>query len=101
MSPSHIWWLSCGIRDQYGQALELLLQHKSRALRFPSTTFAGMPLARVAAAAHSVQTANVHSRHALEAASLEHSGFRRHSAVGLVTEQYDTIVKQLERLRAA
>ena len=92
---------SCGIRDQYGRALELLLQHKSR-VTFPVDHFRWHAArALIAAAAHDVQTANVHSRHALEAAGLEHSGFRRHSAVGLVTEQYDTIVKQLERLRAA
>jgi len=90
-----------GIREQYRRALELLLQHQSR-LTFPVDHFRWHTArALIAAAANDAETANVHSRQALEAAGREHSGFRYHPSVGLVTEQYDAIVKQLERLRAA
>ena len=90
-----------GIREQYARALELLLKHKSR-LMFPVDHFRWHTArALIAAAARDAETANVHSQQALEAAAREHSGFRNHPSIGLVTEQYDEIVERLEGLRAA
>jgi hypothetical protein len=57
--------------------------------------------ALMAAAALDAKTATTHSQLALEAGAREHSGFRSHPSVGLVTKQYDEVVKQLEALRAA
>jgi len=90
-----------GIREKHARALELLLQHKPRLL-FPVDHFRWHAArALIAAAARETGVANVHSRRALEAAEREHSGFRHHPSVGLVTEQFDEIVKRLEGLRAA
>ena len=90
-----------GIREQYPRALELLLKHKSR-LMFPVDHFRWHTArAMIAAAALDAKTAKAHSQLALEAGAREHSGFRSHPSVGLVTKQYDEIVKQLEALRAA
>ena len=92
---------TCGIREQYSRALELLLKHKTR-LMFPVDYFRWHAArALIAAAAHDQRTARVHSQQALEAAAREHSAFRYHLSVGLVTQQYDEVVKQLEALRAA
>jgi tetratricopeptide (TPR) repeat protein len=89
------------IRAQYARALELLLKHKSR-LMFPVDHFRWHTArALIAAAARDTETANLHSQQALEAAAREHSGFRYHPSVGLVTEHYDEIVERLEGLRAA
>jgi hypothetical protein len=89
------------VQEQYVRALALLLEHKSR-LMFPVDHFRWHTArALIAAAARDAKTANVHSRQALEAATRENSGFRYHPSVGLVTEQYDEVVKQLEAFRAA
>lgn len=42
-----------------------------------------------------------YARHALDAAAREHSGFRYHKAVGLVTNRYNDVVKRLEEYCAA
>jgi hypothetical protein len=55
----------------------------------------------IAAANRDNETARGHSQQALTAAAAEHSGFRRHPTVGLVTAQYDDTIKKLEALRAA
>jgi tetratricopeptide (TPR) repeat protein len=90
-----------GVREHYARALELLLKHKSR-LMFPVDHFRWHTArALIAAAALDAKTAKVHSEQALDAGAREHSGFRYHPSVGLVTKQYDEVVKQLEALRAA
>jgi tetratricopeptide (TPR) repeat protein len=90
-----------GIREHYARALEVLLKHKSR-LMFPVDHFRWHTArAFIAAAALDAKTAKVHSQQALDAGAREHSGFRYHPSVGLVTKQYDEVVKQLEALRAA
>jgi tetratricopeptide (TPR) repeat protein len=89
------------VQEQYVRALELLLEHKSR-LMFPVDHFRWHTArALIAAAARDAETAIVHSQQALVAATREKSGFRYHPSVGLVTEQYDEVVKRLEALRAA
>jgi tetratricopeptide (TPR) repeat protein len=89
------------VQEQYARALELLLKYKSR-LMFPVDHFRWHTArALIAAAAQDAKTAKLHSQEALEAAAREHSGFRYHPSVGLVTKQYDEVAKQLEALRAA
>lgn len=89
-----------GVREQYPRALELLLQHESR-LVFPVDHFLWHTVrAMLAAVALDEATAKAHSQLALEAAAREHSGFRSHPTVGLVTKQYDEVVKQLEAIRS-
>jgi tetratricopeptide (TPR) repeat protein len=90
-----------GIREHYSRALQLLLLHKSR-LMFPVDHFRWHTArALIASAAGEADTAKVHSQQALDAAALEHSGFRYHPSVGLVTDQYGATIKRLEALRAA
>ncbi len=90
-----------GIREHYARALELLLLHRSR-LMFPVDHFRWHTArALIAGAAGESGTAKAHSQQALEAAALEHSGFRYHPSVGLVTDQFGETIKRLEALRAA
>ena len=90
-----------GIREQYSRALELLHLHESR-LMFPVDHFRWHSAhALIAAATHEAGVSKIHAKRALEAAAREHSGFRYHSSVGLVTEQYDGVIKNLEALFAA
>jgi tetratricopeptide (TPR) repeat protein len=90
-----------GIRSHYSRALELLLLHRSR-LMFPVDHFRWHSArALIAGATGESDTAKAHSHQALEAAAREHSGFRYHPSVGLVTDQYGATIKRLEALRAA
>jgi tetratricopeptide (TPR) repeat protein len=87
-----------GVREQYPRALELLQIHESR-LTFPVDYFCWHAArALIAAATHETGVANVHAERALEAAAREHSGFRHHPSVGLVTAQYDEVIRKLEAL---
>jgi tetratricopeptide (TPR) repeat protein len=89
------------IRAQYPRALELLSLHESR-LSFPVDHFRWHAArALIAADTREVEVAKIHAERALRAASQEHSGFRHHPSVGLVTKQYDEVRKQLEALSAA
>lgn len=45
--------------------------------------------------------AALHAQRALEAAAKEHSGFRYHASVGLVSEEYEEVIRKLEAYRAA
>jgi tetratricopeptide (TPR) repeat protein len=90
-----------GIREQYPRALELLHLHEAR-LTFPIERFRWhAACALIAADTREIEASKVHAQRALEAAATEHSGFRYHSSVGLVTEQYDGVIKKLEALSAA
>jgi hypothetical protein len=53
--------------------------------------------ALIAAETNDAASAKVHAQSALEAAALDHSGFRCHPTVGLVTEAYDDIVRKLKK----
>lgn len=90
-----------GIRDQYRRARELLDLHESR-LMFPVDRFR-WHAAQALIAADTAEAGSVrgHAERALEAANRDHSGFRYHPAVGLVTPQYEAVVKKLESLCAA
>ena len=90
-----------GIRERYKRALELLHLHESR-LTFPVERFCWhAAYALIASATGEAETASSHAERALETASRDHSGFRYHPSVGLVTSQYDDVVRQLEAICAA
>lgn len=90
-----------GIREQYGRALQLL-QVDEASLMFPVDRFRWHAArALIAAGSQEPRVARVHAERALEAAARERSGFRYHPSVGLVTEQYDSVIRKLEACNAA
>jgi tetratricopeptide (TPR) repeat protein len=90
-----------GIRERYKQALQLLQGHEAR-LMFPVDRFRWHAArALIAAEGHDPSVARSHAERALEAAALEHSGFRYHPSVGLVGEQHDYVIRKLEAYRDA
>lgn len=90
-----------GIRNRYDQALKLLQAHEAR-LMFPIDHFRWHAAAAlIAADTQKPAIARMHAERALEAEAREHSGFRFHPSVGLVTEQYDNITRKLEAYRLA
>lgn len=90
-----------GMREQYDRALQLLQVHKVR-LMFPVDRFRWHAArALIAADSQEPGVARVHAERALEAAAREHSGFRYHPSVGLVTEHYDSVIRKLQAYSAA
>ncbi len=90
-----------GIGRHYNRAKELLNQHESR-LMFPVDHFRWHAAhALIAAAAGETEIAGAHAKRALGAASHEHSGFRYHPSIGLVTAQYDEVINKPGALCAA
>jgi hypothetical protein len=94
-----------GIREKYGYAMQLLEKYKPRLaspVAFPVDHFRwNAAYALIAADTHDAVGAKAHAQSALEAAALDHSGFRYHPTVGLVTKQYDTLVQKLRKYCAA
>src|SRR5262245_2750343 len=89
-----------GIREQYNRALQLLQDYEAR-LMFPVDRFRWHAArALIAADSQEPMAARIHAERALQAAASESSGFRYHSSVGLVTEEYDSIITKLEAYRA-
>ena len=89
------------MRHRYDQALHLLQAHEAR-LTFPVDHFRWHATrALIAADTNESTVARMHAERALEAAGREQSGFRYHPSVGLVTEQYDSIIRKLKAHRAA
>ncbi len=90
-----------GVRDQYHRARELLQVYAER-LGFPVDHFRWHAARSLMAAdCQEPGIARMHAKRALDAAALEHAGFRNHPSVGLVTEQYDDVIRKLERYLAA
>jgi hypothetical protein len=58
-------------------------------------------LALIAEANGDIRLAKTNAERALEAAAVDHSGFRFHASVGLVTGKYDDVIKKLKVYRAA
>ena len=84
------------IREQYDHAVLLLNKHKAR-LMFPVDHFLWhAALALIAADLNDSTSASDHARYALDAFKLDHSGFRYHPTVGLVTGRYDAMVRELK-----
>ena len=89
------------IGERYEQALGLLKAHEAR-LTWPVEHFRWHAVcALIAASQGERSTAKAEAEHALEAARCRHSGFRYHAALGLVTEQYDGVIKELETYATA
>uniref|UniRef100_Q47AH0 Tetratricopeptide repeat protein n=1 Tax=Dechloromonas aromatica (strain RCB) TaxID=159087 RepID=Q47AH0_DECAR len=92
---------SCGLRGYYNRAKELLALHESR-LVFPVEHFRWHAAnALIKADSGETEIASTHAKRALCAASDDHSGFRYHPSIGLVTAKYDEIILKLKVLYAA
>ena len=90
-----------GIREHYDRALQLLTAHQAR-LMFPVDRFRWHAArALIAADSEQPEVAKEHAERALEASASEHSGFRYHGSVGLVSEQYHSLIKKLGTYTAA
>lgn len=90
-----------GIRMQYDRALQLLQIHETP-LMFPVDRFRWHAArALIAGDSQSPSVARLHAGRALEAVACEHSGFHYHPSIGLVSEQYDSVIRKLEAYRAA
>lgn len=89
------------LRDRYGRALALLEEHEKR-LMFPVDLFRWhVAHALIASDLGRASVAGDHATRALEAAAQDKSVFRYHPSVGLVTKQYDDILKRVHDLRVA
>ena len=87
-----------GIREKYAYAMDLLAKYQGR-LMFPVDHFRWhAACALITAETHDPTAAKTHAQQALQAAALDHYGFRYHPTVGLVTEQYDGLVQKLRKL---
>lgn len=90
-----------GIREKYDDAINLLEKHKARLASptaFPVDHFRWhAAYALIASEANDAAGAKVHAQSALEAAALDHSGFRYHPTVGLVTKQHDEVIQKLKK----
>jgi tetratricopeptide (TPR) repeat protein len=90
-----------GIESRYDQAIALLEENKER-LMFPVEHFLWhASQALILAARRDTSGAKAHAKLALDAAACDHSGFRYHPSLGLVTAEYDDLVKKLKRYRYA
>jgi tetratricopeptide (TPR) repeat protein len=90
-----------GIREQYDRAIQILQSHEA-CLTFPVDRFQWHAAhALIAADSGKLAVARAHGERSLEAASYEHSGFRYHPTVGLVTGEYKSVIKKLKAYRAA
>ena len=86
---------SSGITSRYARALHLLEQHQSQ-LMFPVDHFRWHAAqALILLEQGQASLAHRHAQLALEAAALDHSGFRYHPNVGLVGDRYDDIRQRL------
>ncbi|MDB5335265.1 MAG: hypothetical protein JWN70_884 [Planctomycetaceae bacterium] len=89
------------VRGQYARAKQLLQDHASR-LSFPVDHFRWhAALALMAIDTGDPVLAKRHATNALEMAAAEHSGFRYHPNLGLVTNQYDNLVQKMVACRNA
>jgi tetratricopeptide (TPR) repeat protein len=89
------------MRERYDRALQLLQVHEAR-LMFPVDRFRWHTAhALIAADSQEPGVPKGHAERALKAAAREHSGFRYHPSIGLVTEQYDNVIRKLEAYSAA
>jgi tetratricopeptide (TPR) repeat protein len=85
-----------GISKEYDRALQLLRQQAS-CVMFPVDRFRSHAAqALIAAAQDDRELARENAESALKAAAERHSGFRYHASVGLVTEEYENLIKRLE-----
>jgi tetratricopeptide (TPR) repeat protein len=84
-----------GITERYGRALELLEKHRKR-LIFPVDYFKwNATQAILAGAAGNHARAREFAGAALECAAKDHSGFRYHAKIGLVSEEHADALRLL------
>jgi tetratricopeptide (TPR) repeat protein len=84
-----------GIRARYTRALEVLKMHRKR-LTFPVDHFKwNAAQALLAGAAGNHASAREFAEAALEAAAKDHSGFRYHAKIGLVSEEHSEALRLL------
>lgn len=86
-----------GDTEHFGRALELLELGQQR-LTFPVDFFRWHAAWAFIAAAQDPKLAFEHARLALEMASMDHSGFRYHPAIGLVSRDHDEVSRRLKAL---
>jgi hypothetical protein len=90
-----------GLKDLYDRATTLLEENQSR-LMFPVDHFRWhVSYAIISSDVGRSAASRSHATKALEAAAQEKSSFRYHPSVGLVTEQYDEVLKKVHALRVA
>ncbi len=92
-----------GIREKYDDGIQALEKYKARLspVAFPADRFRWhAAYALIAAERNDAASAKLHAQSALEAAALDHSGFRYHPTLGLVTKQYDEVVQKLKKYSA-
>jgi tetratricopeptide (TPR) repeat protein len=93
-----------GIREKYDDAIQALEKYKARLaspIAFPVDRFCWhAAYALITAERNDAASATAHAQSALEAAALDHSGFRYHPSVGLVSKQYDEVVQKLKKYSA-
>ena len=88
-------------KAHYEQALDMLERHKAR-LTFPVDHFLWHAAnALILGDAGALDAAKIHASQALEAAAVDHSGFRYHPSVGLVGDSYNDIVARLTGITQA
>jgi len=88
------------IPSEYDAALETLI-HRESDLVFPVSRFqwhAAMSL--ISREHHKDELSTTHARLALAAASVQHSGFRHHSDLGLMGERFAEALNRLRRIAA-
>ena len=86
------------VRRQYDHAIQLLEKHTNR-LMFPVDHFRWhTALALMAADVGQTALAKKEAADTLSAAALNHSGFRYHATLGLVTEKYDELIAKLKSI---
>lgn len=87
------------ICERYDRALEILHTHVDQ-LTFPVEHFLWHSAnALIVGNRGDTDLACIHAEQALQAAALKHSGFSRHKSIGLVTSEYDGVIKELEAYR--
>ncbi|WP_457097224.1 hypothetical protein [Lysobacter sp. P5_B9] len=86
-----------GITNRFDQAIAMLSESEKR-LMFPVDRFKHHTARAVILAKSDPSAARVEAKAALEAAALDHSGFRYHPTVGLVSERHAQALLKLRGL---
>ena len=86
-----------GIAGRFDQAMAMLSSSEER-LMFPADRFKHHAARAVILARSNPTAARMEARSALEAAALDHSGFRYHPAAGLVSERHAQALSKLRGL---
>ncbi len=89
-----------GLAERHARALQIL-RGREQDLAFPVDRFRWhAATALIAAARRGPAAAKAHAERALQAAALTHSGFPHHPSVGLVTGEFEDVIRKLEAFRS-